>query len=95
MAMSPAMTEAWLSLAQGLGKLRAAWPMGGWSWDNRLSCITSTFGTQFEAEARAAAAMAMPVEWTATSLGKAPTRIRDLAAKYGDVRPMLVPFNLK
>ena len=86
MTMSPAKAEAWVSLSQGLGKLRGSWPAGGWSWDGRLACVASAFGTQFEAEARAATAMGLPMEWSTTSLLTAPERLKALAARFGDVR---------
>jgi hypothetical protein len=86
MTMSPAKAEAWVSLSHGLAKLRASWPAGGWSWDGRLACVASAFGTQFEAEARAATAMGLPVEWTTASLLTAPERLKALATRFGDVR---------
>jgi hypothetical protein len=82
----PRSHDAWGEVFEGLKKLRAGWPMRGWSWDTRLSCVTSSFGVQFEAEARAAAAQGLPAEWTASSLLRAPPRLRELADKYGDVR---------
>ncbi|MEJ7735242.1 MAG: hypothetical protein WKG00_39410, partial [Polyangiaceae bacterium] len=64
--------DAWIDVFEGLKKLRKSWPMGGWSWDTRLSCVTSSFGVQFEGEARSAAAQALPAEWTQASLLRAP-----------------------
>ena len=84
--MSPAKNEAWVSLARGLGKLRAAWPAGGWSWDGRLACVASAFGAEFEADARAATVLGLPDEWTPAGLATAPERLRTLAARFGDVR---------
>ena len=77
---------AWQSLSEGLKKLRANWPMRGWSWDTRMSCITSSFSIQYEPDARAAAAQALPLEWTQVTLARAPVRLRDLAERTGGVR---------
>jgi hypothetical protein len=84
--MSPTKLKAWMDLAEGLGKLKSTWPMRGWSWDNRLTCVTSSFSTQVEDAARLSAAQGLPVEWTPASLAKAPVRLRELATQYGDVR---------
>src|SRR5690348_16531122 len=86
MPMSSSVSQAWQPLTEGLRKLRLSWPMRGWSWDSRMVCITSSFSVQFEDEARAAAAMAMPTEWNAATLAKAPARVRDLAERTGGVR---------
>lgn len=86
MPMSPTKLKAWLELADGLGKLRSTWPMRGWSWDNRLSCVTSSFSTQVEDAARLSAAQGLPVEWTSAGLAKGPARLREFAAQMGDVR---------
>jgi len=86
MPMSPSTAAAWQSLSQNLKKLRASWPMRGWSWDARMTCITSSFSIQFEAEARASAAQGLPMEWTQATLTKAPARLRDLAERSGGVR---------
>src|SRR5262245_18831412 len=82
----PSSQDAWGEVFEGLKKLRNAWPMRGWSWDNRLSCVTSSFGVQFEGEARTATGHGLPTEWSASSLSRAPVRLRELADRYGDVR---------
>src|SRR5262249_37630909 len=86
MPMSPSTAAAWQSLSVNLKKLRTTWPMGGWSWDTRMGCVTSSFSTQYEAEARASAAQGLPLEWTQVTLAKAPARLRDLAERTGGVR---------
>jgi hypothetical protein len=77
---------AWQPLFDSLRRLRQNWVSRGWSWDSRLSCITSSFSVQFEADARAALAQTLPTEWTASTLPKAPPRLRTLAEQFGDVR---------
>lgn len=78
--------EAWANLYDKLGKLRAAWPSRGWSWDSKLECVTSSFSMQFEPAARSAALIALPKQWTPTALAQAPARLRDLAERSGGIR---------
>jgi hypothetical protein len=86
MALAPSTGDSFAPLFDGLTRMRSAWPTRGWSWDSRLSCVTSSFSVQFEAQARAAASEALPVEWTATSILKAPAELRDLSERYGGMR---------
>ena len=79
-------SDPWQGLLDALSRLRAKWPRRGWSWDTRLNCVTSSFSTDIEAEARAIAREALSVEWTSTTLGTAPPRIRDLAERSGGLR---------
>jgi hypothetical protein len=73
-------------LFDALGFLRAAWPGGGWSWDNRLSCAASSFNLELANEARAAADLALPHEWTRRTLASAPAPVRDIAEQSGGIR---------
>jgi hypothetical protein len=76
-----------LSLILGAMKeLRTAWPSRGWSWDKRVSCVTSSFVVELETKARAAAANLLPVEWTSTTIGRAPTALREIADRTGGLR---------
>ena len=86
MTMSSAKIEAWVSLSRTLDKMRAAWPTGGWSWDDRLACVASAFDSEQEKAARAAVALSLPTEWTAATLATAPERLKALANRVGDVR---------
>jgi hypothetical protein len=65
---------------------RAAWPSRGWSWDKRLSCVTSSFADEIEAGARAAASGSFPSEWTSNTLQKAPQLVRDIVERAGGIR---------
>jgi hypothetical protein len=67
-------------------ELRASWPSRGWSWDPRLSCVTSSFDAEFDARARTAAAIALAAEWTSTTIQRAPPPLRDLAERTGGLR---------
>lgn len=73
-------------LFEALGLLRTAWPGGGWSWDNRLSCAASSFSVELSREARAAADLALRREWTRHTLRQAPALVREVAEQSGGVR---------
>jgi hypothetical protein len=73
-------------LFEVLGRLRTSWPKRGWSWDSRVSCVASSFGHDLMEEARQAAAIAFPYEWTKPTLQSAPPIIRDIAERTGGVR---------
>jgi hypothetical protein len=66
--------------------LRATWPSRGWSWDKRVSCVTSSFVVELEAKARAAAATILPTEWTSTTIGRASPTLREIAERTGGLR---------
>jgi hypothetical protein len=80
------MADHWTALLEAFKGVRAAWPARGWSWDTRLSCVTSSFVTEVEAEARAAVRMALPNEWTPGTIGRAAPGVRELAEKTGGLR---------
>jgi hypothetical protein len=75
-----------LPLVGAMKELRAAWPARGWSWDGRLSCVSSSFSTELEGKARTAVALALTNEWTSTTLQRAPLPVRDLATRSGGLR---------
>ncbi len=66
-------------------ELRAAWPARGWSWDSRLSCVSSSFAAELESSARAAA-KSLVTEWTSSNIAKAPAHLRELAERTGGLR---------
>jgi hypothetical protein len=86
MPVDSASADAWSSLFRSLKELRTAWPSRGWSWDKRLSCITSSFNDEVEANARIAASVAFPTEWTSTTLQKAPPVVRENVERAGGIR---------
>ncbi len=51
-----------------------------------MTCITSSFSTEFEAKARVAIAEAFPVEFTSAAVAKAPTVLREFVDRYGGLR---------
>ena len=73
-------------LFTALRKVRAGWPARGWSWDSRMVCITSSFSTEFEGNARAAFAEALSVEWSSSTVSKAPTNLREYVERFGGLR---------
>jgi len=85
--MSSSLEKSWLSIAPGLGKLKAAWPSRGWSWDGRLVCASSSFPVEREKEALEATAHGFPTEWSTSQLALAPQRLRDLLSRVGDIWP--------
>jgi len=86
MPVDPAAADAWSSLFRSMKELRAAWPSRGWSWDKRLSCVTSSFADEVEERARAAAAAAFPSEWTSSTIQKAPPMVREIVERAGGIR---------
>jgi hypothetical protein len=69
-----------------MAQLRASWPSRGWSWDARLSCVTSTFSVELASKARTATEIALPSEWTSTTIRRAAPVLRDLAERTGGLR---------
>jgi hypothetical protein len=73
-------------LFQKLTLLRKHWIKGGWSWDNRLDCVASSFSVELAEEALRAALVALPQEWNTKNLASAPALIREVAESTGGVR---------
>ncbi len=74
------------ALGAALVQLKAAWPNGEWSWDDRMSMVSATVaGEQIEA-GRAAAARAMPRCFDGATLESAPAMLVALVARYGGLR---------
>lgn len=82
----PEWSDAWQATFDCLGRMKSAWPTHGWSWDARFNCCTSSFASDQEAAARTAAALALPTEWTASTIARAPRQLRDIAERAGGVR---------
>lgn len=82
----PIVAPAVDSLFALMKDLRAAWPSRGWSWDKRLSCVTSSFNVETEETARNAILVALPTEWTSTTIARAPSALQDLAERTGGLR---------
>jgi len=77
---------SWEPLLSGMRKLRSSWPARGWSWDTRLSCVTSSFNSELDAKARTAVTTALSTEWTSVTIQRASVPLRDLAERTGGLR---------
>lgn len=86
MVTGPSSKHSWSLLFEALKELRTSWPSRGWSWDGRLSCVTTSFAVEFDAKARAAANVALANEWTSTTIHRAPPILSDLADRAGGLR---------
>jgi hypothetical protein len=51
-----------------------------------MTCITSSFSTEFEAKARECVADALPTEWTQATVSTAPPKLKDYVDRYGGLR---------
>jgi len=78
--------DAWQPLFESLGRMKASWPTRGWSWDPRLLCITSSFTTEQEQQARKAVQSALQNEWSASTIAHGPQQLRDVVERAGGVR---------
>jgi hypothetical protein len=78
--------DAWSLLFGSLKELRVAWPSRGWSWDTRLSCVTSSFNSELDAKARTAVTTTLSTEWTSVTIQRASVPLRDLAERTGGLR---------
>jgi hypothetical protein len=77
---------SWSVLFAAMKEVRAAWPARGWSWDNRLNCVSSSFATELEGKARAAAGLALGSEYTSSTIHRAIPQVRTLAERTGGLR---------
>jgi hypothetical protein len=80
-------------LFESLSRLRAKWPKGGWSWDNRFGCVASSFGIDLVPDARAALREALVNEWTMRTISGAPPVVREVAESTGGIRPDQLLFS--
>lgn len=78
--------DATQPLFDALTRLKQEWPARGWSWDGRFVALASTFTVPYEAQARKAAATALPAEYTSTNIATASHELRELAARTGGLR---------
>ena len=85
--------DAWSTPFAAMRQLRAAWPSRGWSWDTRLSCLSSSFSVELEPKARAAVLLALATEWTPSTVQRAPASLQDVAGRTGGLRPGQMLFS--
>lgn len=78
--------DNWQPVLDTLGLLKRGWPADEWAWDERFTMLASSFGTELELRARAAAAQALPYAWNQTTIKTAPESLRDLCDRTGGLR---------
>jgi hypothetical protein len=78
--------DPWSLLFGAMKEIRASWPSYGWSWDARVSCVTSSFSVELEGKARSVAAIALSSEWTSATIQQAPAHLREIAERAGGLR---------
>ncbi len=86
MPVVPSFAVASSEMFRTLKDLRSAWPTRGWSWDGRLSCVTSSFNVEVEVKARSAASIALVNEWTASTIRNAAPALREIVERAGGLR---------
>jgi hypothetical protein len=86
MAIGLGAGDPWTRLFGPMKEIRATWPSYGWSWDARVSCVTSSFSVDLESKARSVAALAFTNEWTPATLPQAPPPVREVADRAGGLR---------
>lgn len=72
--------------------LKASWPMRGWSYDNRLECVASSFPSSFAPEARGLLDPLFPHVFSERTLKHASEAIRRVAERTGGVRSTQLVF---
>ncbi len=73
-------------LLDALKRVKAGWPQRGWSWDSRLTCVSSSFNTEIEPRARQAASVVLQSEWSMGNIDQAPSAVRTIAQSTGGLR---------
>jgi hypothetical protein len=83
--MQPADRE-WEPVFEKLRLLQGAWPATSWEWDARFATLLSSFGSDLEIPARAAAAHVLTYAWTSETLPTAPAGLRAICERAGGLR---------
>lgn len=73
-------------LLEELTRFRQKWPGRGWSWDPRISCVSSSFSTILESEARVAITGTFRVKYTPKSMARAPAAVHEISDATGGLR---------
>lgn len=76
----------WEPIFEALGRLKQGWPARGFSWDNRIMCVTSSFTGEYSNTAHAAMGLALPLEYNHKTISAAHPSVRDIAEKSGGIR---------
>jgi hypothetical protein len=75
-----------------LSRFRISWPRRGWSYDNRVQCVASTFDAEFAREARTLVQTLLPHVWTDRTLPSAGDLFVEIARRTGGVRSTQLIF---
>lgn len=78
--------DPWSTLFGAMKEIRSTWPSYGWSWDARVSCVTSSFSVDLERKARSVAAIALTSEFNSLTIQQAPAHLREIAERAGGLR---------
>lgn len=73
-------------------RFRSSWPQRGWSYDNRVECVASSFSLVSAPSARELISAILPHVWTSRTLPTAPPSIRLIAERTGGVRASQLIF---
>jgi len=74
------------ALFRKLPAFQAAWPSGGFSWDNRFECVASTIAQGASAKGWTVVTELFPNVWEERNIATAPAPIAKVAAATGGVR---------
>jgi hypothetical protein len=80
------------SLLDALGRFRASWPRRGWSFDNRVQCVASTFDSDYAQEARVLIQKLLPSSWNDRTISTASPLIAQVAQRTGGARSSQMIF---
>ena len=75
-----------------LSALRTEWPTKEWSWDNRMSVVTSAVSGPHIDAARAVVEKALPQVFDGTNLVSAPDTLRQIITATGGLRGSQLAF---
>jgi hypothetical protein len=79
-------------LFTALARFRSSWPQRGWSYDNRVECVASSFSLVSAPSARDLINDLLPHTWNSRTLPAAPPSFRLIAERTGGVRASQLIF---
>ena len=79
-------------LFAALARFRSSWPQRGWSYDNRVECVASSFSLVSAPSARDLINAILPHVWNSRTLTAAPASFRQIAERTGGVRASQLIF---
>jgi hypothetical protein len=76
-----------------LRRVRSAWPGGGWTWDERNGCVTSSFAGVNQAEYESIIVEVFPSRWNSRNIGRAPAELQAVVTNTGGIREGQLVFS--